>query len=112
MAKGDYYAWSLIKGGTAEKPVTVERGDKVSKADLGLDDANWDALVESGAVRDKVFPAPKDFDGSVIDYLREQLQEAQAMSGVDEAEAASELAKVQAAAEPSAKEEPDSSGKK
>jgi hypothetical protein len=119
MASGTYYAWSPIKGGTAEKPVTVDRGDKVSQSDLGVDDANWAALVESGAVRDKEFPAPADYEGSVIDYLRDKLAEAQAASGaVEEEEASSQLAAVAAAAEPSVAPEPatssssSSSGKK
>lgn len=113
-----YYAWSPIKGGTAEKPVTVDRGDKVTKDALGVDDENWKALIEAGAVRDKEFPAPADYEGSVIDYLREKLQEAQAMSGaVEEEEVASQLATVQAAAEPSeapaeASSSSSSSGKK
>jgi len=93
-----YYAWSPIRGGTAEKPVNIARGDKVTQSDLHVSDADWDALLESGAIREKEFPAPGDFDGSVIDYLREKLNEAQAMSAVDEEEAASELAQIQNAA--------------
>jgi len=115
MASGTYYAWSPIRGGTAEKPVTIDRGDKVTKDALGIDDANWAALVESGAVRDKEFPADKDYEGSVIDFLRDKLLEAQSMSGaVEEEEAASQLATVAAAAEPSVAPEPSSSssGKK
>lgn len=115
MASGTYYAWSPIKGGTPEKPVSIDRGAKVTKDALGVDDDNWTALIESGAVRDKEFPAPKDYDGSVIDYLREKLQEAQAMSGsVEEEEVASQLATVAAAAEPSIapEESSSSSGKK
>lgn len=89
-----FYAWSTIKGGTADKPVTVERGDSVTQKDLGVNDADWAALLEAGSVREKKFPAPKDYEGSVIDYLREQLEEAS--SAVDEEELASELAKVNA----------------
>jgi hypothetical protein len=97
-----YYAWSPIRGGTADKPVNIARGAKVTKDGLGVDDANWNALVESGAVREKEFPAPADYDGSVIDYLRDRLQEAQSLSAVDEEEAASELAAVSAANAPEA----------
>lgn len=110
-----YYAWSPIRGGTLEKPVAIERGAKVSQSDLGVGDADWAALIESGAVRDKAFPAPDDYEGSVIDFLRDQLAEAQASSGaVEEEEAASQLATVQAAAEPSEAPAPSSSssGKK
>lgn len=105
-----YYAWSPIRGGTLEKPVTVARGDKVTKDALGLDDENWAALIESGAVRDKEFPAPGDYEGSVIDFLRDKLAEAQMASGaVEEEEASSQLAAVAAAAEPSVAPEPPSS---
>lgn len=90
-----FYAWSPIRAGTAEKPINIDRGAKVTQSDLGVSDADWDALLEAGAVREKQFPAPKDYDGSVIDFLREQLQEAQSMSAVEEEEAASELAAVQ-----------------
>lgn len=89
-----YYAWGPIRGGTAEKPVNIERGAKVSKSDLGVSDADWDALVASGAIREKQFPAPADYDGSAIDYLRDRLAEAQDMSAVETEEASSELANV------------------
>lgn len=97
-----YYAWSPIKGGTADKPVNIARGDKVSQSDLGVGDADWKALIESGAIREKQFPAPADYEGSVIDYLRDRLNEAQSLSAVDEEEAASELAAVSAANAPEA----------
>lgn len=89
-----YYAWSDIRGGTAEKPVNVARGEEVSKSKLGVPDEEWDALVRGGSVREKKFPAPADFEGSAVEYLRQQMQEATAMSSIDEEEAASELAKV------------------
>lgn len=91
-----YYAWGPIKGGTAEDPVTIERGDTVTKDKLGVSDADWNEFVQSGAIRDKEFPAPKGYEGSVIDYLREKLEEAQAMSAVDVEEVTSELAAVSA----------------
>jgi hypothetical protein len=93
-----FYAWSPIRGGTHDKPVNIARGEKVTQSDLGAGDADWNAYLESGAIREKEFPAPEDFDGSVIDYLREKLQEAQSLSAVDEEEAASELAVIQNAA--------------
>jgi hypothetical protein len=102
-----YYAWSSIKAGTSEKPVNIERGAKVAQSDLGISDAEWDAIVESGAVREKEFPAPEGYPGSAIDYLRERLQEAQAMSGVEEEEAASELATAQAMGETTPAPEPE-----
>lgn len=89
-----HYAWTDIKAGTAEKPITAKRGDEVSKSKLGVSDEDWEAMLESGAVREKKFPAPQDFEGSAVDYIRQQLQEATAMSGIDEEEAASELAQI------------------
>lgn len=106
-----YYAWSPIKGGTADKPVTVARGESVSKSDLGVSDADWQALIDAGAIRDKKFPAPKDYEGSVIDYLRDQLREAQSVSAVDEEEAASELAAVSNPPAPAPEKESGSSSK-
>lgn len=91
-----HYAWSDIKAGTIEKPVTAARGDEVSKSKLGVSDADWQAMLDAGAVREKRFPAPQGFDGSAVDYVRQQLQEATAMSSLDEEEAASELARVEA----------------
>lgn len=90
----DMYAWSPIRGGTADKPVNIERGAKVKQTDLGVSDADWKALIDSGAIRGKPCPAPADYDGSVIDYLRDKLEEAQALSGVEVEEAASDLATV------------------
>jgi len=98
-----YYAWSNIKGGTAEKPITIKRGEEVSKAKLGLSDADWEAIIESGAVRTKKFPAPSDWDGSAIGFVRQQLRDTTSMSAVEEEEAASELAKISEAAPSPAK---------
>src|SRR5262245_41388699 len=94
-----HYAWSDIRGGTAEKPVLVTRGSKVTQSELGLSDANWQEMLDSGAVRDKQFPAPDDYQGSALDYLRDQLAEAQAVSPLDEEEAVVELAALETAPE-------------
>ena len=102
-----HYAWTPIKGGTAEKPVNIARGAKVTKSDLGVSDADWDAMVQAGAIRTKKHPAPEDYEGSAVDYLRERLQEAQEMSGVDEEEAASELADVSTPPPPAPAAEPE-----
>jgi hypothetical protein len=90
-----YYAWSDIRGGTADEPVNVARGAEVTQSKLGVGDAEWEELKASGAVRDKKFPAPDDFEGSAVDYLRQQLQEATSMSGVAEEEAIAELAHIE-----------------
>lgn len=115
------YAWSDIRHATSEegkpsKEVFIARGSKVSKGDLpGLTDADWNAMLSSGAVRDRPFPAPDDYPGSALDYLRDQLAEAQAVSPLDEEEAVVELAAVEKAAEepaPPPAEEPAKGSKK
>jgi nitrogen regulatory protein PII-like uncharacterized protein len=95
-----YYAWSEIRHTDSDgKHTVVARGEKVEKSKFkGMSDADWQAMVDGGSIREKPFPAPEDYDGSAIDYLRDQLQEAQAVSTVDEEEAASELVEVQAEA--------------
>ena len=80
-----YYAWSAIQAGTLENPIAIARGAKVTAKDLGIPAAEFQALVDSGAVRDKPFPAPKGYEGSAIDYLRDQL--AEASSSIEEASA-------------------------
>lgn len=93
MAK-TYYAWSMIQAGTLEKPVTVQRGAKVTQDGLGISKADFDAMIESGSVRDRPYPAPDDYPGSAIDYLRDQLAEATSVSDLEEASANSELQAV------------------
>jgi len=100
-----YYAWSPVKAGTTDEPKSVARGEKVSQSSLGLNDADWQALVDSGAVRDRPFPAPDDYQGSALDYLRDQLAEAQTVSPVDEEEAVVELANLEAPAQAQVQED-------
>lgn len=91
-----WYAWSGIKhtDGKGNTKV-IARGEKVVKSDLpGITDANWQAMIDAGTLRDRQFPAPEGYDGSAIDFLRESLQEAQAVSPVDEEEAAAELEEI------------------
>lgn len=89
-----YYAWSTIKAGTRDKPIVIQRGASVTKQDLKLSDEDWQSLIHAGSIREKRFPAPSEFDGSAVAYVRQQLQEATEMSSVEEEEAASELAKI------------------
>ncbi len=94
MAK-THYAWSQIQGGSEEKPVKVARGSKVTASNLGISEQEFEAHILAGAIREKPFPAPDDYQGSAVDYLREQLAEAQLTSALDEAEAVAELAIVE-----------------
>lgn len=100
-----YYAWADIRfthrtgegDDLKEDHITITRGSKIDKARLkGLKDSEWQAMIDSKAIRNRPFPAPKDYSGSAIDYLRDQLAESRAVSPVDEEEAASELADVTA----------------
>jgi len=109
-----HYAWSEIRHADKEGKVTVVlRGEKVAKTDFkGLTDADWNAMLTSGSIREKPFPAPAGYEGSAIDYLRESLEEAQSSGTIDEEEAVSKLVEVQAEATKLEATSTASSGKK
>lgn len=88
-----HYAWSEIKSGTAEKPIVVELGDTVTAKALGIPEKEFQALIDAGSVRDKKYPVPKDeeWEGSAVDYLRQQLSEATGGSSTEEASALAEI---------------------
>lgn len=86
------YAWSPIQHG-AERDETdptvitsykvVPMGATVTKDNLGVSDADFEAMVEANAIRNYPPPEmPKGYQGSVMDYLRDQLRQA---SQVEEA---------------------------
>ena len=66
------YAWTLIR--TGDK--VVHLGASVKRSDLGISREEWDALIEAGSVRKKEYPAPSYFQGSAIDFLKQQAREA------------------------------------
>ena len=76
-----YYAWSDIRYGaevdkdgnkTADK--MVKAGDTVTQKNLGVSDADWQALVDAGSVREYEYPdMPDTYQGSPVDFLREKL---------------------------------------
>ena len=79
------YAWSPIlldaevdeKTGVIGKTKRVEMGESVTKAKLGVDDANFAAMVEAGVLRPyKVPEMPENFQGSVVDHLRDEARKA------------------------------------
>lgn len=87
MADSTMYAWSPIRYGAttdSEGNFTgiqmVNFGDSVSKSKLGVDDENWNALVEAGVVRD--YAPPKEYsettpvDESPVQFLQRQAREA------------------------------------
>jgi hypothetical protein len=75
-----YYAWAPIqygvstdKDGNVLGDKVLAAGDSVDPKKLGIDQANFDALVESGAIRDYAYPdMPDEYQGSPVDFLREQ----------------------------------------
>lgn len=79
-----FYAWSDIRTGAptakADEPgevKTIKRGDTVSQADAMVDDDGWRQLVESGAIRTLQVPdMPDTYQGSPIDFLKEQAAKA------------------------------------
>lgn len=73
MADKSLYAWSPILAG--EK--SAKYGDEVTEAKLGITKEDLKDLVDSKAVRPKKPPAlPEDWQGSVIDFIRQEAREA------------------------------------
>lgn len=84
MAK-DLVAWSPIESsknnGTHKDPdlekIIVKPGESVSQDALGVDDAGWAQLLESGAVRSQAYPdMPETFQGSPVEFLRDEMRKA------------------------------------
>lgn len=52
---------------------SIKFGEEVSQDDLGIDDDEWQALVDGAAIRDYAPPdMPKGYLGSPLEFLREQ----------------------------------------
>lgn len=86
MAGKSMYAWSKFNTEVNEfgQPTkTIMPGESVSQSDLGVDDAEWEYLVESGAVREDEYPevpegvSPAEYQKQV-DNASVELTEAQA----------------------------------
>lgn len=80
-----YYAWSNIRYGGKSDPnvqgvsmVTdvkmLKFGETVTADKVGLDKEGFQALIDSGAVREMKPPDMEGFSGSPIDKLREQVK--------------------------------------
>lgn len=84
MAAKKYYAWSVVQydadvdeSGASIKHKRLPFGSEVTAKQLGVDEENFDALVEAGSIRDYPPPdMPKGYTGSPLDYLREQAAKA------------------------------------
>lgn len=101
MAKQKYYAWSRIRysanrqgeakndGEVDKRPIRghnhVEIGQEVTPELLGIDEKAFLQLINSGAVRQYEYPAPDNWKGSPIQYLKHQTklveQAAQQLTG-------------------------------
>jgi hypothetical protein len=77
----DLVAWSPITNGkntgTEDDPkmetTTIEPGESVTQAALGLDDDGWQQLLDSRAVRKMDYPdMPETFQGSPVEFMRHQ----------------------------------------
>ena len=65
-----YYAWSNF---TTEDGEAVAPGDTVTQQQLGLNDEDWEALVESGAVREEEWPIlDPNFQGSPEEWKKQE----------------------------------------
>lgn len=63
------YAWAPIDAGEKQ----FKLGDSVSAGDLDVDDREFQALVDSGAVREYEPPKlPDTYQGSILDFVREK----------------------------------------
>ena len=65
-----YYAWSNIKTGKDGKPFAAKVGDKVDASTLGLDEEQFQELIDAGSVREQKYPVPADSDVSPKDHQR------------------------------------------
>lgn len=83
------YAWSPILAGDK----SAKLGDEVTASSLGVSKEDFEDLVTSGAVRSKKPPKlPDGWQGSIIDFIRQEAREA--FEGTDDEAALAELAAV------------------
>lgn len=75
-----YYAWSPIHGSPDAdgKAKVIKLGDSVSKSDVE-DDADWDYLIEAGAIRTQQYPDDLGSGESPNDQWRRKMAELGAM---------------------------------
>lgn len=83
MPEATMYAWSPIRHGAKKDKdgnivgaEEVKMGDSVSQSKLGVDDDNWNALVEAGSVRPYKYPDNVKSDESAVQSLQRQAREA------------------------------------
>lgn len=69
------YAWTNLEAKDENGNITkkIKPGDEVSAGDLGIEDDEFEQLEAVGAVRDQEYPTPEGYQGSPVDYAKEQL---------------------------------------
>jgi hypothetical protein len=69
------YAWTNLEAKDKDGNVTkkIKPGDEVSAGDLGIEDDEFEQLQAVGAVRDAEYPTPEGYQGSPVEYAKEQL---------------------------------------
>lgn len=73
-----HYAWSPIRAGKN----SAKFGDTVTADKLGVSKEDFEAMVEAKSIREKAPPKlPEGYQGSVVDFLREQIKEAELSAG-------------------------------
>lgn len=68
------YAWTNFvteRNEQGQPTRTVKAGEKVSQQDLGVTDLDWQALIESGCLREQPYPTVPD-NISPAEYFRSQ----------------------------------------
>lgn len=90
MAK--MYAWSnfaVERNDYGQITKTIKPGESITQAAIGVDDAEWESLIESGAVREDEYPEDIQPNQSPVEYQR--AKEAALLSGELSAENREEL---------------------
>jgi hypothetical protein len=68
------YAWTnLLTYDENGKMNKIPPGDEVTAADLSITDEEFAELEFIGAVREQDYPVPEGYDGSPVEYAKEQL---------------------------------------
>lgn len=97
----NYVAWSEIHSGKDDGNVVIVRpGDAVSASDLGLDDEQFQELIDGGSVREQDYPVPEGkIDQSPTEFYKEKLS-VLANPEVDQQQFAEAVATAQGAPTP------------
>lgn len=59
-----YYAYSNFKVGEGDDAKTIKFGESISQSDLGVDDEEWEQLIEDQAVGEE--PVPEDLGNETL----------------------------------------------